>query len=165
MEKPIIKVALVSGEAVLPSKIAENSGYDLYTIQQEDVVLLHGEKFNFDTGVVVEVPNEWGVILKEKGGMGNKNVGLRAGVVDAGFRGQIVVIMTNEDPKPAVFNRNPENYKALEATGKATIIDMNKAITQFMLVYTPDSEVVECDFSDLSSSDRGDKKFGKGTGK
>lgn len=160
MEIPKIKVVLLNAEAKLPSKKDENSGYDIYTTQQEDVVLLHGEKHNFDTGIKTEVPNDWGLILKEKGGMGNNNIGLRAGVVDAGYRGQVVVIMTNEDPKPVVFTRNPENYEALQATGKATIINLNKAITQMMLVFTPHGEIVQCEEKDLTDSERKEGKFG-----
>ena len=134
MEKPVLKVLLLSKDAILPSKKPGDSGYDIYTTQQDDVVLLQGEKFNFATGLKTEVPNEWGIILREKGGMGNKNIGLRAGVVDASYRGEMVVIMTNEDPKPVVFTTNPEKYEALKATGKATIVDLAKAITQAMIV-------------------------------
>lgn len=165
MEKPVLKVLLLSKDAILPSKKSGDSGYDIYTTQQDDVVLLQGEKFNFATGLKTEVPNEWGIILREKGGMGNKNIGLRAGVVDASYRGEMVVIMTNEDPKPVVFTRNPEKYEALKATGKATIVDLAKAITQAMIVYTPDCEVLQLsDDSDLTSTERGEGKFGS-TGK
>lgn len=161
MEKPVLKVLLLREDAVLPTKRKEDSGYDIYTTQQDDVVLLQGEKYNFATGLKTEVPNDWGIILKEKGGMGNKNVSLRAGVVDAGYRGEIVVIMTNEDPKPVVFTRNPENYEALELTGKATIVNLNKAITQAMIVYTPDCEVIQLKSeNEFSDSLRGKGKFG-----
>ena len=161
MEKPVLKVFLMNEDAVFPSKRDEDSGYDIYTTQKEDVVLLHGEKFNFPTGLKTEVAKEWGIILREKGGMGNKNIGLRAGVVDSGYRGEMFVIMTNEDPKPVVFTRNPENYSALEKTGKATIVNMNKSITQAMIVYTPDCKVLKLSSeSEFSDSERGNGSKG-----
>lgn len=165
MQKPTWKVLLNNPKAIMPSKKEEDSGFDVYTVQEEDVMLLHGEKFNFNSGLIMEIEKEWGIFFWEKGGFGNKNLSLRAGLTDSGYRDELVILVTNTDPKPVIFTRDPKKYADVEKLGKVTIVDLNKALTQIVIMYTPHITPIECKSKDgLSSSERGTGKFGS-TGK
>ena len=160
MSKPLWKVVPTHKLSQIPTKRLEDSGYDVYTVQEEDVMLLQGEKFNFNTGLIMEIDQEWGIFFWEKGGFGNKNLSIRAGLTDSGYRGELVVIVTNVDIKPVIFTRNPEKYDSVAKLGKVTVVDLKKALTQIVLMYTPHVKPLVADISDLSSSDRGAGKFG-----
>jgi dUTP pyrophosphatase len=81
---------------------AGDAGFDLYT--REDIVLMPGKQTVIKTGVAMEIPEGHVGLIWDKGGLSTK-FGLKTlgGVVDAGYRGEVVVGMMNLSDTPYTF--------------------------------------------------------------
>jgi dUTP pyrophosphatase len=128
--------------AQLPSRAHEgDAGLDLHTVG--DVRLGPGERASVPTGIAVEVPpGHAGLVLPRSGLAHRHGVALvnAPGLIDAGYRGEIRVLLINTDR---------------EAPFEAAAGDR---IAQLVLVRVKDTEVVEAD--GLSATSRGEGGFG-----
>jgi dUTP pyrophosphatase len=81
-----------------------DAGLDLYT--REEVTLLPGKRVAIPTGLTVVIPEGYVGLVWDKSGLaireGLKTLG---GVVDAGYRGEVLVGMVNVGDKPYIFLR------------------------------------------------------------
>lgn len=91
----IIKVQKITNEAIIPSKsYAGDAGFDLYSA--EEIIIKPGEIKGVKTGVKMEIPKGYVGLIWDKSGLAIKyGVKTMAGVIDSGYRGEIVVILTN----------------------------------------------------------------------
>jgi len=91
----MIKVKLLHAEARPPTVAHAGSdlGFDLYSL--EDGVLLPGVPVKVRTGIAVEGPAGWGFVLGDRSSMAARGIATTAGVIDAGYRGEILILMTN----------------------------------------------------------------------
>ncbi len=91
-----IKIARLHQNAILPNrKHVDDAGLDVYACQD---VLIHPHSQDIvPTGITIEVPPGYVALLKPKG---RNNHLLGAGVVDAGYQGEILVKIFNplDDP-------------------------------------------------------------------
>ncbi len=95
----IFRVARLRPNAFLPTrKHAEDAGVDFYAAD-ETIVPAHGFAI-VPTGVTVEIPAGFVGLLKPKG---RSNHLLGAGVVDAGYQGEILIKVANPTAQPLVF--------------------------------------------------------------
>ncbi|HTH93400.1 MAG TPA: dUTP diphosphatase [Candidatus Paceibacterota bacterium] len=117
---------------------AGDAGFDLYA--KEDTVLMPGKYAGIATGVALEIEEGYVGLIWDKSGLAIKN-GLKTlgGVVDAGYRGEIVVGMINLSDTPYTF----------EAGHKVAQMIIQK-------FETASFELVE----NLSETERGDTGFG-----
>lgn len=86
-------------ELQLPErKTVGSAGYDL---QSATTTELHpGEQARIPTGFAWEIPDGWAGKIFDRSGMAVKfRVATRAGVIDSDYRGEVVVVMTNESNK------------------------------------------------------------------
>ena len=94
-----IRIARLRPDAVLPTrKHPADAGLDVYAVEAVTVA-----PHNFaivPTGVTVEIPEGYVGLLKPKG---RNNHLLGAGVVDAGYQGEILVKVANPTDQPVVF--------------------------------------------------------------
>ena len=81
--------------AKLPEKAHNGDlGYDIFA--DEDVELSHGEYKLISTGVSIKCSNgKWGHIIKDRSSMAVKGLFSHAGVIDAGYTGEIKVLLHN----------------------------------------------------------------------
>tara|TARA_B100001123_G_scaffold99875_1_gene115274 strand:+ start:1114 stop:1533 length:420 start_codon:yes stop_codon:yes gene_type:complete len=81
--------------AKLPVKAHNGDlGYDIFA--DEDVELGHGEYKLISTGVSIKCSNgRWGHIIKDRSSMAVKGLFSHAGVIDAGYTGEIKVLLQN----------------------------------------------------------------------
>ena len=81
--------------AKLPEKAHNvDLGYDIFA--DEDVELSHGEYKLISTGVSIKCSNgKWGHIIKDRSSMAVKGLFSHAGVIDAGYTGEIKVLLQN----------------------------------------------------------------------
>ena len=81
--------------AKLPEKAHNGDlGYDIFA--DEDVELSHGEYKLISTGVSIKCSNgKWGHIIKDRSSMAVKGLFSHAGVIDAGYTGEIKVLLQN----------------------------------------------------------------------
>ena len=102
----MLKVKLLRDTAKVPTigHPGEDLGYDLYSA--ETVTLLPGQLCPIKTGIAVEfvLPHEdelkWGFLIMDRSSLALKHLSIGGGVVDAGYRGEVEVIMTNHGDEP-----------------------------------------------------------------
>jgi dUTP pyrophosphatase len=134
----MLKVKKLSPDAVLPTVAhpGEDVGYDLYSAE-EIMIDAHGAA-GVHTGIAIEFVPAAGGIVKTRSGLAKKRLMCNAGVIDAGYRGEIIVLMENLAGQPYTIRKGDKIAQLLEHPLLA-------------------GEVVEGELSDAS---RGAKGFG-----
>jgi dUTP pyrophosphatase len=102
MSAPIpleILVTKLDNDAVIPTYAKPgDAGADLYSIS--DLVLSPGERALVKTGIAIALPNGYVGLVHPRSGLGLKNgisVVNTPGTIDAGYRGEIGVVLINHD--------------------------------------------------------------------
>lgn len=115
-----------------------DAGLDLYTA--ETVTLNPGEKVGISTGVQLAIPRGYVGLIWDKSGLSMKR-GLKTlgGVVDSGYRGEVIVGLINLSEEPHTFEKGDK-------------------IAQ-MIIQKKEFVTIE-EVDDLDATDRGDKGFG-----
>jgi dUTP pyrophosphatase len=133
-----IRVKRLSQQAPLPRKANPGDlGYDLFSV--ESVTLPPGATTPVHTGIAVELPESWGALVKDRSSMALKGITTRAGVIDGGYRGEIIVVLHNEGDQP---------YS----------IQTGDKIAQLVPLPVTEWDVIEVE--ELSETKRGDGGFG-----
>lgn len=73
-------------------------GYDLYSTS--DVVIEPGKTEMIDTGIVIQLSEGFGSIIKDRSSMAIKGIVTAAGVIDNGYRGEVKVVLRNTTEQP-----------------------------------------------------------------
>jgi dUTP pyrophosphatase len=137
-----IHCTLLSEDARLPSRAHHgDAGLDLYA--SEAATLAPGERASVGTGIAVEIPpRHAGLVLPRSGLAARHGIALvnAPGLIDAGYRGEIRVLLLNTD-RDAAF--------AIEAGDRIA-----------QLVLTPIAEAEPVEAEELSASVRGQGGFG-----
>ena len=137
-----LAMAKLKDEAVLPSRAhAGDAGLDLYAC--EAAHLGPGERWSVGTGVAVEIPDgHAGLVLPRSGLARDHGIALvnAPGLIDAGYRGEIRVLLLNTDPA--------ETFR----------VEPGDRIAQ--LVITPVAEVEPVEVQALAETARGSGGFG-----
>jgi dUTP pyrophosphatase len=132
----------VSPYAVLPARArAGDAGLDLSAAESAEVK--PGERTMVRTGVAVAIPEgHAGLVLPRSGLASRKGLTLAnaPGLIDAGYRGEIVCAMVNLDPSEAVH------------------VAVGERIAQLVVVAVPDAEPTWAE--ELPPSERGEAGFG-----
>lgn len=97
MKLPVVKL---KDEAVLPSRAHEgDAGLDLYACEAAHIG--PGERWSVGTGVAVEIPEGHAGLVLPRSGLALKHgIALvnSPGLIDAGYRGELRVLLLNTDP-------------------------------------------------------------------
>ena len=137
-----LRVRRLDPAAVLPRRAHPgDAGYDLCAL--EPVVLAPGERAMVRTGIAVELPNgHAGWVVPRSGLAARHGISIvnAPGLVDAGYRGEVKVLLLNTD------RREPVEIAAGER------------IAQLVVAAVAAPEVVEAD--ELSASARAEGGFG-----
>jgi len=137
-----LKVKKMSQDAKLPLYGHKgDAGMDLFS--SLEYVLQKGEVFAVPTGIQVEIPKGYVGLIWDKSGVSLKGGHRLAGVVDAGYRGEVKVVMINWGQSPF-------------------FIEKGMKIAQLLIQAVEEAEIVEVE--DLEDSSRGEGGFGS-TGK
>lgn len=90
-----MNVKLLREDAKIPTKANEtDAGWDLYAA--EDVTINGGERGVVKTGIALQIPDGYvGLIWPRSGLAVKKGLDVLAGVIDAGYRGEIMVCLFN----------------------------------------------------------------------
>jgi dUTP pyrophosphatase len=96
----MLRVKLLEEGARLPvvAHPGEDLGYDLFAL--EDVVLASRTTVKVRTGIAVEARHPGtraplGLLVRDRSSMASRGIATTGGVIDAGYRGEILVLMTN----------------------------------------------------------------------
>ena len=137
-----LRIARLDERARLPTRAHDgDAGLDLYAL--EDAVLAPGERASVPTGIAVEIaPGQAGLVLPRSGLAARHGISVvnAPGLIDAGYRGEVRVLLLNTDR---------ERPFALAAGDR---------IAQLVLVGVELPELVEVD--SLSDTERGAGGFG-----
>jgi len=110
----MLKVKKLSPDAVLPTVAhpGEDIGYDLYAA--EDITLPARGAAGVHIGIAIEFSPPAGGIVKTRSGMAKKRLMCNAGVIDAGYRGELVVLMENLGNEPYTIRKGDKIAQLLE---------------------------------------------------
>ena len=101
---PKIAVKKLDERAVLPTYGSEAAaGADLYAVLDEELTILPAETKLIKTGLAMEIPEGYAGLIYARSGLASKR-GLapanKVGVVDADYRGEVMVALHNHSSKP-----------------------------------------------------------------
>ena len=137
-----LRVRRLSAEAKLPSRATPgDAGLDLYA--SEPATLGAGERASVGTGIAVEIPEgHAGLVLPRSGWAAKHGISLvnAPGLIDAGYRGEVRVLLLNTDPTEAFE------------------ISAGDRVAQLLVVPFASLEPVEAEA--LAESERGEGGFG-----
>lgn len=142
-----MRVKLLDPRAKTPTVAHPGSdlGYDLYALN--DVHMIRNVPAKIKTGIAIEFNSGWGGIIKDRSSMALNGFSVLGGVIDGGYRGEIIVIMAvNHINHPVNGIFIPE----IKAGQKIAQLILHPANTIFPM------EVVE----ELGQTDRGENGFG-----
>ena len=140
---PIIAVKKLDERAVLPTYGSDfSAGADLYALTDEEIVFAPGETKLIKTGLAMEIPEGYAGLIYARSGLASKR-GLapanKVGVVDADYRGEVMVALHNHSTLPQS-------------------ILPNERIAQMVIAPYITAEFNQVD--ELSSTQRGEGGFG-----
>jgi len=137
-----IEILKLREDATLPTRAhPDDAGLDLYSI--EDLLLDPGQGLVAKTGVALALPPRHVGLIADRSSLGKRGVKVAGGVIDAGYRGEIQVVLWNLSGDPVRLGRG-------------------ERIAQLLIlpIATPAVQAVES----LDATARGEKGFGS-TGK
>lgn len=139
----VIKIKKLDPEAILPSYAHPgDAGMDLYAI--EDTEVLPGETAKIRSGLAFELPEGYVGLCWDKSGISTKHkIKTLAGVLDSGYRGELLMSVVNLGSEPYVFRKGEK-------------------VLQMLIQKVEKPDIVEA--SELSGTERGAGGFGS-TGK
>lgn len=138
-----INVQLLTKDAIVPTKANYNdAGWDLYSTI--DATIYAQQRMTVNTGIALEIPDNMAGLIWPRSGLSVKQgIDVLAGVVDAGYRGEIMVCLLNTGDKTVRINRGDRIAQIIFQEVPLVVMHKQEA---------------------LGSSQRGDNGFGS-TGK
>ena len=134
----LLKVKRLNPDAKLPGYgHVGDAGLDLFSVK--DITLEPGGTLAVPTGIALAIPPGFVGLIWDKSGISLSGVHRLAGVVDAGYRGEVKVVMTNLGQRDFVFEKGMK-------------------IAQMLIQPVAEVSVEEAD--DLEKSERGEGGFG-----
>ena len=177
--KSKVKVYFAGEEGVkIPTKRESDAGYDVYAYFEEVCMMIKPhETVMIPTGLHSSFPDDYVMVLHERGSTGTRGIGQRSGVIDSGYRGEWMVPITNHNEVPLfiskvtreeVIEKLSEDYPEMpkevfeEGVNQSIIYPYTKAICQALLLPVPKVEIEELPLEELKAipSERGEGKLG-----
>ena len=139
-----LHVKKLTEDAILPTKKHNNdAGFDLYANESMTLrpieIDMWGQTVKVKTGISIEIPDGWFGLIRDRSSLGSQGILVLGGVIDSGYRGEIIVCL---------HNLNNKFYE----------IKKGDKIAQLLLIPVPQVDIVPVD--SLSETSRGDKGFG-----
>lgn len=137
----IIKFKKLSDTAITPCKAhANDAGFDLFS--DENITTTGGDKVTIKTGIALELPDGYMADVRPRSGITSKTkLRVQYGTVDAGYRGEISIIVDNIGSWYDFEN-----------------IEEGMKLAQLVIQKIPDVQLIEAD--ELNDTVRGNGGFG-----
>jgi dUTP pyrophosphatase len=140
----MLRVKLLEAGARLPvvAHPGEDLGYDVFAL--EDAVLNTSETVRLRTGIAVEARDPatgkpLGLLVRDRSSMAARGLATTGGVIDAGYRGEILILVTN-------LRAHPVEIKAGEKIAQMIPVPVLTGVVEQV--------------TDLEDSSRAEKGFG-----
>ena len=89
-----IRILRVNPQAVLPTRTHDDdAGLDLYNL--EDFRLEAGEGRAVKTGIALAIPQGYVGLVADRSSLGKRGLKTAGGIIDAGYRGEIHIVLWN----------------------------------------------------------------------
>ena len=130
----MLKVKLLSPTAKAPTIAhpGEDLGYDLFA--SEAVTIPPRSMALVPTGISIELTTAegepLGALLRDKSSMAMRRLALTAGVIDAGYRGEIKVVMENLADTPAEIHSGDKLANMIPYPVLTTPVEVVKELTE-----------------------------------
>lgn len=148
-------------DAKIPTKRAEDAGYDIYPAFDGDGICIDPHTtVMISAGICSAFTEDYVVVLKERGSTGTKGIGQRCGVIDSGFRDTWQIPVTNENDFPIFIVKKDVVFNYGDS--KHIIYPYEKAIAQALVLPVPQMIVEEKTVEEVKAvkSKRGDGMLG-----
>jgi dUTP pyrophosphatase len=162
---PKLKFSKIYDDVTIPSKRPDDAGYDIYARLSDPALIIEPHTTVLvPTGLRVWVPDGYYMQLFERGSTGSKGLGLRAGVIDSSYKGEIFVAMTNHNPDRVILLKPgmtaPPGLENI--WDNYLIYPTSKAVAQGVLLPVVDIDAVEIDDEKMQAreTDRGEGSLG-----
>lgn len=104
-------------KAITPTVVhpGEDLGYDVYA-SENTILMADGKVVFVKTGIAaryISLHANYGLLVRDRSGMASKNIRTSAGVIDAGYDGEIMIMM---------HNHGDENFSILAGMKIAQLI-------------------------------------------
>ena len=94
-----VKIQKINKLAKLPKRMTEHAaGYDLYSCNEEEIVIKTGDVTLISTGIAISLPTGYEAQIRPRSGLAIKHqIGVlnSPGTIDADYHGEIKVILFN----------------------------------------------------------------------
>jgi len=156
--------------AIIPTKRDEDAGYDVYVGDRSKTIVIEPNSLGtIDSGIATAYSSEYSTISFDKSGYGSKNLKICGGVYDSGYRGPYYINLANMNADK-YFVLSTQNEQEIEKSKyfdlqkqeftdeysenciekeKCIIKDINKAITQILVLPIPKMQVQELSYEEL----------------
>lgn len=137
----------VKPEAIIPSKRNEDAGYDLYSCFPENEITINpGAIVIVPTGIATAFSPNMVLFIKERSSTGSIGLALRMGVVDSGYRGELMIGLNNTTRKEIVLTKDVDKVTNKEST---ILYPYTKAIAQGVFLFLPEVNSEQITYEEL----------------
>ena len=156
-----IKFAKVKEDAKIPTKRVEDAAFDIYACFEEDYIKIPAHTTVLvPTGIASACDADYCIILKERGSTGSKGLGVHAGVIDSGYRGEYFVAIGNNNNDDYYIVKEGKEFPRKSSFDK--VYPYEKAIAQALVLPVFELDIEEISYEELQTipSERGTGKLG-----
>ncbi len=94
----------MSAEATLPTRAhPDDAGLDLYSL--EDIILMPAQGRVVKTGIAIALPPKHVGLVADRSSLAKRGIKTAGGVIDAGYRGEIHIVLWNISQDPVQLKR------------------------------------------------------------
>ena len=120
----------------IPEKRESDAGYDIYAFFEEDYIIVAPKQSRIiNTGLYSALPENYFLEFKERSSTAKYNMGIRAGVIEGTYRGELLVCISNHNNVPLAIAKDTITEEEIkeQVSQNCKIYPYEKAITQGIL--------------------------------
>ena len=153
----------------IPVKRESDAGYDIYAFFEEDYIIINPKQSRIiNTGLYSALPENYFLEFKERSSTAKYNMGIRAGVIEGTYRGELLVCISNHNNAPLAIAKDTISEEEIkqQVSQNCKIYPYEKAIVQGILRKIEPAQFRTIPLEELKkmTTIRGDGGFGS-TGK
>jgi dUTP pyrophosphatase len=134
-------------DSIIPTKRSEDAGFDFYAcFEEQEVIISPGEIKIISTGIATAFDSAMVLFVKERSSTGSIGLSLRMGVIDSGYRGEIMVGLNNTTNKKIILTKSVNQIIREETQ---VLYPYSKAIAQGVLLLLPNVLSEEISYDEL----------------
>ena len=148
-------------DAIVPSKRKEDAGYDFYACFEDDYIKLEPFEVKLvPTGIACAFKKGYYLQIESRSSTVKINLKKNAGIIDSGYRGEIMIEIFNANPIPMFISKLEKDK--INCKDKFIFHQYGKAIDQGIIHKIPRTRTKEISYEKLKeiSSFRGINGFG-----